>query len=284
MFPIVGIGASAGGLEALELFLSHVPVGCGMAFVVVQHLSPDHSGMLSELLQRTTTMKVTQARDAVRVKPDCVYVIPPNKDISIRNRVLYLQAPAEGHGLRLPINSFLISLAEDCAELSIGVILSGMGSDGTLGLKAIKKQAGLTLVQEPATASFDSMPQNAIASGCADIIAPPDQMPGLIMDFLRCASPGSSPDHAVHETNQTDFGKITTLIKAKTKHDFSLYKTNSIYRRVERRMGIHKIESIEGNSLTTWAETMMEAFADIARNSSRTVCCLPLSFFASSKA
>ena len=246
MVPIVGIGASAGGLEALELFLSHVPAACGMAFVVVQHLAPDHIGMLPELLQRITRMKVTQVRDAVRVSPDCVYVIPPNKDISIRDRILYLQAPVEAHGLRLPINSFLISLAEDCAELGIGVILSGMGSDGSLGLKAVKEQGGLTLAQEPATASFDSMPQNAIATGCADIIAPPDEMPGLIMDFLRCASPKSCPDHGVCETDQTLFGKITTLIKAKTRHDFSLYKTNSVYRRVERRMGIHKIDSLAG--------------------------------------
>ena len=184
MYPIVGIGASAGGLEALQLFLSHVPKECGMAFVIVQHLSPDHTGNLSELLQRSTTMKVQQVKTAVRVKPDCVYVIPPSKDMTISDRTLHLRNPAAGtrHGLRLPIDTFLLSLAEDCAEQCIGVILSGMGSDGTLGIKAIKEQGGLTLAQEPSSAKFDSMPKSAIDHELVDIVAPPEELPVQIMD------------------------------------------------------------------------------------------------------
>ena len=129
MFPIVGIGTSVGGLEALELFLHHVPAGCGMAFVVIQHLSPTHVGNLPELLQRSTAMKVTQVDGTTKVQPDHVYVIPPNKDLSISRRTLNLREPEidTKHGLRLPIDSFLLSLAEDAAEQCIGVILSGMG-------------------------------------------------------------------------------------------------------------------------------------------------------------
>jgi two-component system CheB/CheR fusion protein len=159
-FPIVGIGASAGGLEALEQFLRHVPAGSGMAFVIVQHLDPTHKGIMPELLQRATGMKVTQVKDRTTVRPDCVYVIPPNKDMSILHGVLHLLTPTASRGLRLPIDFFFRSLAQDQQEHSLGVILSGMGSDGTLGLRAIKEKAGVVLVQEPTTAKFDSMPRD----------------------------------------------------------------------------------------------------------------------------
>ena len=147
LFPIVGIGASAGGLEALELFLSRVPKNSGLAFVIVQHLDPTRQGIMPELLQRTTGMKVIQVKDRTKVQPDCVYVIPPNKDMSILHGVLHLLEPVTPRGLRLPIDFFLRSLAQDQQEHSIGVILSGMGSDGTLGLRAIKEKAGVVLVQ-----------------------------------------------------------------------------------------------------------------------------------------
>ena len=146
LFPIVGIGASAGGLEALELFLRHMPDASGVAFVIVQHLDPTHKGIMPELLQRVTGMKVLQVKDRMRVNPDCVYVIPPNKDMSILHGMLHLFEPASPRGLRLPIDFFLRSLAEDRKEMSIGVILSGMGSDGTIGLRAIKEKAGVVLV------------------------------------------------------------------------------------------------------------------------------------------
>ncbi len=153
-FPIVGIGASAGGLEALEQFLGHVPTGSGMAFVIVQHLDPTRKGIMPELLQRATRMKVIQVKDRTLVRPDCVYVIPPNKDLSLLHGVLHLLEPTATRGLRLPIDFFFRSLAHDQRQHSIGVILSGMGSDGTLGLRVIKEQAGVVLVQAPATAFF----------------------------------------------------------------------------------------------------------------------------------
>ena len=244
LFPIVGIGTSAGGLEALELFLRHVPKEYGIAFVVVQHLSPNHVGNLPELLQRSTSMKVLQVNGSTKVQPDHVYVIPPNKDMTIKSRTLFLHDPETKHGLRLPIDNFLRSLAEDCTEQSIGVILSGMGSDGTLGLCAIKEQGGLTLVQEPASAKFDSMPKSVIDSGYADIVAPAEELPARIIDFLGCATPRWESEQSLRDKEQSNFEKITTLLKAKTRHDFSLYKPSSVYRRIERRMGIHKIASI----------------------------------------
>jgi two-component system CheB/CheR fusion protein len=246
MFPIVGIGTSAGGLETLELFLRHVPAECGMAFVVIQHLSPTHAGNLPELLQRSTTMKVSQVDSTTKVQPDHVYVIPPNKDMSISKRTLCLRDPeAETkHGLRLPIDFFFHSLAEDAAEQSIGVVLSGMGSDGSSGLRFIKEQGGLTLAQEPSSAKFDSMPKSAIDAGLVDIVAPAEDLPARIIDFLGCATPRWKNEQELREKEQSCFEKITTLLKAKTRHDFSLYKPNSLYRRIERRMSIHNIDSI----------------------------------------
>lgn len=243
-FPIVGIGASAGGLEALEAFLNHVPVGSGMALVIVQHLDPTHKGIMPELLQRATTMKVYQVRDRMRVKPDCVYVIPPNKNLSILHGVLHLLAPVAPRGLRLPIDFFLRSLALDCHEYSIGVILSGMGSDGTLGLRAIKEKAGVVLVQDPETAKFDGMPRSAVDAGLADIVAPVAELPGRILAYLQrtpllVRSEVVSPNKA-----QSDLSKAVILLRAHTGHDFSLYKRNTLYRRIERRMGIHQIEKM----------------------------------------
>lgn len=185
--PIAGLGASAGGLEALEQFLRHVPEDSGMAFVVVQHLDPTHKAMLTELLQRVTKMETFQAKDRMQVRPNSVYVIPPNKDMSILHGVLHLFAPTTPRGLRLPIDYFFRSLAEDRRELSIGVILSGMGSDGTMGLRAIKEKAGVALVQEPASARFDSMPRSAIDAGFADLVTPAEELPGKIIGYLRHA-------------------------------------------------------------------------------------------------
>jgi two-component system, chemotaxis family, CheB/CheR fusion protein len=244
LFPIVGIGASAGGLEALEQFLRHLPEKCGMAFVIVQHLDPTHKGIMAELLQRTTGMEVYQVRGRMRVKPNCVYVIPPNKDMSILHGVLHLFEPSERRGLRLPIDFFLRSLAEDRKEGSIGVILSGMGSDGTMGLRAIKEKAGLALVQEPASAKFDSMPRSAINAGLADLVAPAEDLPGKIIDYFRHVLVISRAEFPLEEKDQSGLEKILILLRTKTGQDFSLYKKNTIYRRVERRMGIHQIDRI----------------------------------------
>ena len=166
-----------------------------MAFVIVQHLDPTHKGIMPELLQRATGMRVIQVKDRTRVQPDCVYVIPPNKDMSILHGILHLLEPAAPRGLRLPIDFFLRSLALDQQERSIGVILSGMGSDGTLGLRAIKEKAGVVLVQEPSTAKFDGMPRSAIDAGLADIVAPVDELPAKIMAYLAA--------HAACQPNRT---------------------------------------------------------------------------------
>ena len=243
-FPIVGIGASAGGLEALEQFMSRVPAGSGMAFVVVQHLDPTRKGLMAELLQRSTPMKVVQVKDRTRVQANCVYVIPPNKDMSILHGVLHLFEPAASRGLRLPIDFFLRSLAQDQQQRSIGVILSGMGSDGTLGLRDIKEKAGLTLAQEPASAKFDSMPRSVIAAGLADIVAPVEELPGRIMNYL-CRTPlTAEPELTVNEKMHSALEKILILLRTRTTHDFSFYKRNTLYRRIERRMGIHQISRI----------------------------------------
>jgi two-component system CheB/CheR fusion protein len=245
-FPIVGIGASAGGLEALEQFLSHVPAGCGMAFVIIQHLDPTHHGIMPELLQRSTGMTVFEVRDRLMVKPDCVYIIPPNRDMSILHGVLHLFEPMAPRGLRLPIDYFLRSLAEDRREASIGVILSGMGSDGTMGLRAIKEKAGLTLVQAPASAKFDSMPRSAIDAGVAAIVAPAEVLPGKIIDYLRHAHIMVKTESPLEEKDQSALEKVLILLRTRTGHDFSLYKKNTVYRRVERRMGLHQITRLAG--------------------------------------
>jgi two-component system CheB/CheR fusion protein len=242
-FPIVGIGASAGGLEALEQFLSNVPENSGMAYIVIQHLDPTQKGMLPELLQRVAKIKVFQVKDRMTVKANCVYVIPPNKSMSILKGVLYLFEPIEERGLRLPIDFFLRSLADDQRERGIGIILSGMGSDGSIGLRALKEKSGTVMVQEPASAKFDSMPRNAIDSVHADIVAPPGELPVKLMSFLKHNSVVKS-DQEIEIKDKSSLEKIIILLRTYTGNDFSLYKKNTVYRRIERRMGVHKIDRI----------------------------------------
>jgi two-component system CheB/CheR fusion protein len=243
-FPIVGIGASAGGLEALEQFLGHVPAGSGMAFVVVTHMDPTRKDIMAELLQRATKMKVLQIKDRAKVQPDCVYVIPPNKDLSLLHGALHLLAPTAAHGLRLPVDFFLRSLAQDQHERSIGVILSGMGSDGTLGLGAIKEMAGVVLVQTPADAKFDGMPRSAIDAGLADIVAPADELPGKLLTYLQRTPFVAKSEVALEDKAQSGLEKAVILLRARTGHDFSLYKRNTLHRRIERRMSIHQIPKL----------------------------------------
>ena len=236
--PIVGIGCSAGGLDALEKFFSHTLANSGIAYVVVQHLAPKSASALPELLQRFTSMTVSEASDGAAVKPDCIYTIPPNKDISLLHGKLRLLDPTEKHGLRLPIDFFLQTLAQDRKEKSIGVILSGMGADGTLGLRAIKEHCGLTLVQEPGSASADAMPRSAIEAGLADIVAIPEELPAQIVAYLK--HPATTHDKMPDEgAIQGDLEKIIVLLRNQGGADFSLYKTNTIMRRVERRIALH---------------------------------------------
>ncbi len=242
-FPIVGIGASAGGLEALEQFLSNVPDHSGMAYVVIQHLDPTQKGMLPELLQRISRMTVFQVKDRMTIKPNCVYVIPPNKTMSILRGVLHLFEPIEARGLRLPIDFFFRSLANDRHELAIGVILSGMGSDGSIGISSIKEKSGIVMVQDPTTAKFDSMPRSAIDSVLVDIVAPANELPIRLIDLLKHI-PIVKSDLNTEIKDQSSLEKIIILLRIQTGNDLSLYKKNTVYRRIERRMSIHKIDKI----------------------------------------
>ena len=246
---IVGLGASAGGLHALEDFFKHVPPQSGLAFVVVQHLDPTKTAMLAELLQRITPMPVRQAVEMMVVEPDCVYVIAPNTELGVAGGALKITVPAEPRGLRLPINVLFSSLARAQREGAIAVVLSGMGSDGTLGLQAIKALGGLTLVQQPESAQFDAMPISAIASGCADIVAPAAELPARILAYVARlpAPPPSSPiatAGAGTAPPATPLNDIFALLRQRTRHDFSLYKSNTVNRRIERRMAIHSIATL----------------------------------------
>ncbi len=244
-FPIVGIGASAGGLEALEQFFAHAPADSGMAYVVIQHLDPTRQGMMPELLQRSTAMPVVQVEDRTAVRKNHVYVIPPNKDMSILHGVLHLLEPSAPRGLRLPIDFFLRSLALDQREHSIGVILSGMGSDGTLGLRAIKEKGGIALVQDPQSAKYDSMPGSAIEAGLADIIAPVSEIPAKIQAWLGRKPLSEETGEVRQERSGSSLEKAVILLREHAGHDFSHYKRTTLYRRIERRMAIHQIDRIE---------------------------------------
>jgi len=243
LFPIVCIGASAGGLEALEQFLGNVPQNSGLGYVVIQHLDPTQKGMLPELLQRITRMEVFQVKDRMPVLPNKVYVIPPNKSMSILKGILHLFDPVETRGLRLPIDFFLRSLSEDRKELGVGVILSGMGSDGSLGCRSLKEKNGIVMVQEPTNAKFDSMPRNVIDTVLADIVAPANDLPVKLLEFIKHI-PIVKSNMEVEIKDQSSLEKIIILLRNHTGNDFSLYKKNTVYRRIERRMSVHKIDKI----------------------------------------
>ena len=244
-FPILGIGCSAGGLQALERFFSQVPLDSGMAYVVVQHLSPDHGSALPELLRRFTPLPVVEAGEGMPVEPDHVYVIPPAHDLSLRGGHLRLLEPTAPRGLRLPIDAFFRALAEERRERAIGVLLSGMGSDGVFGLSAIKASGGLSVVQDPASAVADGMPTSAIKARVVDIVAVPEAMPARIADHLRHPLPLLSTDPPAGVQVLTALEKIVLLLRDRSGSDFSHYKTNTLCRRIERRMAVHQIGAID---------------------------------------
>jgi two-component system CheB/CheR fusion protein len=242
--PIVGIGASAGWLEAFEAFFRACPVDSGMAFVLVPHLAPDHHSLLSEILQRCTAMPVTEAVDLQPVQANHVYIIPPNREMAFCNGALELSEPSVARGQRLPIDGFLRSLAEDQAEKAIGIILSGTASDGTLGLRAILAVGGVCMVQEPDTARYDGMPQSAIVAGVATHILPVEKMPAMLGELIRQSAfrhqvPRILPSAALDALKQ-----ILLQVRSSTGHDFSLYKKSSLSRRIERRMFQHDIDDM----------------------------------------
>jgi two-component system CheB/CheR fusion protein len=240
-FPVVGLGCSAGGINALEVFFRNMPARTGIAFVVITHLDPGKKGMMPEVVQRFTRMPVVEITDGMRLQPDTVHVIPPNRDVSVLQGNLLLLEPLEERGLRLPIDHFFESLAKDQRSNAICIILSGMGSDGSTGLKMIMENFGLVMVQDPKSAQFDSMPLNAIKTEFVDYILPPEAMPGYLLDYInhpmlkrpRETASEVMPAHALE--------KVYTLIRNQTGHDFSFYKRNTVNRRIERRMQSHQI-------------------------------------------
>ena len=241
---IVGLGASAGGLVPLEQFLSQVPASSGLAYLVVQHMDPTHKTLLGELLQRATSMPVHEAAEGKRVEPDSVYVIPPDAELTVQAGALRLAKPAEPRGQRLPIDVLFSSLARELGERAIGVVLSGMGSDGTQGLQAIKTQGGLTLAQSPESAQFNSMPRSAIAAGCVDIIALPAEMPLRIVSVAGAQPPTERVPAEAPEHTATALETILALLHEHTRHDLALYKSHTLVRRIARRMAVHGLDSM----------------------------------------
>jgi len=242
--PVVGIGASAGGLEALEDFFSNVPDECGMAFVVIQHMNPSQAGFLPELLQRITTLKVFQVKNRIKIEPNCIYVIPPNNNLAIKGDRLILSELVELHGLRLPVDFFFRSLADERQEKSIGIVLSGMGSDGSLGVKAIREKNGMVIIQEPDSAKFNTMPLSASVAVVADIIAPPGEIPQKLLSFLKYL-PDYLPDQLQVIKDKSNIDKIIALLYEITGHNFSQYKKTTLFRRIERRKNVYQIEKIQ---------------------------------------
>ena len=238
---VVGIGGSAGALDAFEKFFKNMPADSGMSFVLIPHLDPTRKALMSELLQNYTKMKVVEAEDGMKVQANCVYVIAPNKDMTILNGKLQLLVPQAVRGLRLPIDFFLRSLAEDQGERAACVILSGMGSDGTMGLRAVKEKLGLVLAQDPATTEYDPMPRSAIATGLVDCIQPPEDLAKKLVAYAKFPAELTP---TTTTTTTTTLQKIFMLLREQTGHDFTYYKNTTILRRIERRMNIHQIKDI----------------------------------------
>jgi len=239
-FIITGIGASAGGLEALETFLKNTPPDIGAGFVVVTHMDPKRKSMLSEILQRSTTMPVSQIEHGMKVRPNSVYVIPPNTNLTIQKGILNLEEPSRPRGMRLPIDHFFRGLAQDQDSKAVGILLSGMGHDGVLGLRSLKERLGTVMVQDPITAEFPSMPRSVIVSGLADYIAPADELPKLLVDYIR--SYRSLREANLEEKRYTNArSKILALIRSRTGEDYSMFKESLIRGRIVRRMGLHQI-------------------------------------------
>ncbi|MGO9622600.1 MAG: chemotaxis protein CheB [Desulfobaccales bacterium] len=243
-FPIVGIGASAGGLEALETFFAHMPTGVGMAFVAIQHLSPQHKSILGDILKKDTSMKVVEVQDGMRIVPNCIYLNPPDQEVGIFNGIFQLVEPDRTRKIRLPIDHFFRSLAEEKAEKAICIILSGTGSDGTLGLEAVKGAGGLTMAQAEQQAKYPGMPRSAVDTGMVDLVLPVEKMPGELINYVKQPYL-EGPETITGEGLRENFlPKILMLIRSTTGHDFSHYKANTICRRIERRMALHKVARI----------------------------------------
>jgi two-component system CheB/CheR fusion protein len=246
-FPIVGIGASAGGLAAYESFFSGLPNdrNTGMAFVIVQHLSPDHKSILGDLVRRYAKIQVHEVEDGIEIQPNHAYIITPNRDMAVEDGKLRLYEPAEPRGQRLPIDFFFRSLAREHRERAICVVLSGTGTDGALGVRAVKGEGGMVMAQEPSSAEHDGMPRSAIATGMVDYVLPPASMPAQLIAYVRHAfgKPGSTKE--TRHADDSMLKRLTSLLRAQTGHDFSQYKSTTLLRRMERRMALNQVAAHE---------------------------------------
>ena len=246
-FPIVGIGASAGGLEAFSKLLEHLPVSTGMAFVLVQHLDPKHESLLSQLLAKKTKIPVGEVRDGMRVEPDRIYIIPPNTNMAILHVVLHLMPRTETRGRHMSVDYFFRSLAEDQGSRAIGVVLSGADSDGALGLQAIKAEGGITFAQDAQTAKYDGMPQSAISTGAVDFILPPEEIAQELQKFSRhpyVRPPKTTKTAELLPRAEDGLKKIFVLLRSAYQIDFTSYKQTTLKRRIARRMALHKLERL----------------------------------------
>ncbi len=242
---IVGVGASAGGLEAIETFFKFMPPDSGVAFVVIQHLSPDHKSLMAELLSKRTQMQVHRAEDSMQVECNSVYLIPPNRNLRLfHGRLLLSEQNRNTRGINLPIDIFFRSLAEDQGAKAIAIVLSGTGSDGSSGIRAIKEELGMVMVQSEETAAFDGMPRSAVATGLVDFILPPEEMPDQLLSYLK--HPYVSKDASVSPAldNDDSLSRIFALLRDHNKIDFTFYKPSTILRRIERRMAVNQITSL----------------------------------------
>ena len=247
-FPIIGIGASAGGLAAFEAFFlsTFLTDSPGMAFVLVQHLAPDHKSILTDIIQRYTKMTVYEVEDGMEVLPNCLYIIPPGYDMALLSGSLNLLEPSEPHGHRLPIDFFFRSLALDQRENAIGVILSGTGSDGSLGIRAIKGEGGMIIAQSPDTCEYDGMPRSAIATGMVDYELPPAKMLSQIILYTTHASAHQIQNRTpLLPKAENLLKKVFILLRDQMGHDFSHYKLSTIQRRIERRMAVQQINTLD---------------------------------------
>ena len=243
-FVIAALGASAGGLEALENFFSHMPPDTGIGFIVVQHLAPDHQSALSELLARHTQMPVEQARDDVKVEPNHVYIIPPNATLTIEDGRLRVKTPEAPRGQRMPIDTLFCSLAEDREEDAVSIMLSGTGSDGTIGLTAIKESGGMAMAQSIETAKYDTILRSAIATGLVDHILPVEEMPAKLIAYAAHLSSLDGKADGMKKQISERMGQVFNLLRRGSGHDFSGYKQSTIGRRLQRRMKALQMETV----------------------------------------
>ena len=240
---VVGIGASAGGLKDLSRFLQAMDADSGMAIVIIQHLDPDHESHMSDLLGRHTAMEVVEVSEPCPLQANRVYVIPPGKYLSIKDRCLVLEEPTTERGMRMPVDYFFRSLAEQCRERSICIVLTGTGSDGTQGLQEVKEAGGLTIAQDPDSAEYDGMPRSVIASGMVDLTLPIAEIPKALSDFLSHPYfQGEVESRHLHESSPNQFQSIISHLHARTGYDFRCYKKGTLHRRIQRRMGLRRLE------------------------------------------